>query len=182
MSHFDDRHKKYGQLPRTCCGLNVPHSGIDIDVSVGTPVVAGASGVVTDIWDDIMQHEAGVFMVIYHGEDVDGKHVFSFYAHLSQRLKELGDRVERGEVIALSGSTGTRFPHLHLSLFRTVAGPGPEFKQFLRRAWLRGDRAAILADPGMYWADPKRPGVDPNKHYPDRPIRLTYPVPCRKVD
>jgi murein DD-endopeptidase MepM/ murein hydrolase activator NlpD len=129
-----------------------------------------------------MTGDAGLFMVVHHGEDTDGKHVFSFYAHLSQRLKEPGDRVKHGESIALSGSSGTRFPHLHLGLFRTAVGPGPEFKPFLRRAWIRSDRAAILADPAMHWTDPKRPGFDPNKPYPDRPIKLTYPLPCGKAN
>lgn len=123
MSYFDDWRKKYGQLTRTGGGWNVPHSGIDFDVSVGTPVLAVAPGVVIDIWDGVIPAgEAGIFTVVYHGQDADEKHAFSFYAHLSEQLKKPGDRVERGEFIALSGSTGTMFPHLHLSLFRTAVG------------------------------------------------------------
>jgi hypothetical protein len=44
----------------------------------------------------------------------------------------------------------------------------------------RNDRS-ILADPAVHWAEPPQPGFDPNRTYPDRPIWLTYPLPCKKT-
>lgn len=161
---------------------NIPHSGIDFDVPVGTPVLAVAPGIVIPFGYHARSPLGHISMVVYHGQDVDGKHVFSFHTHLSQRTRRPGDRVERGEVIALSGDTGTRnrIPHLHLGLWRTAVGPGPDFPSFIQGAITRLDRDAVLADPAMYWVDPRRPGFDPSKSYPERPIRLTYPLPCSK--
>ncbi len=43
----------------------------------------------------------------------------------------------------------------------------------------QGDRFA-LADSAEYWADPMRPSFDPNRDYVDKPIKLTYQLPCRE--
>lgn len=163
---------------------NNPHSGLDFNVPVGTPVFAAAPGVVMQFLYHSLSPRGVINMVVYHGQDVDGKHVFSLYAHLSEQKKKPRDRVERGEVIALSGNTGTRngIPHLHLTLWRTAVGPGPDFPSFFNQAVARLDKEAVLADPAMYWADPRRPGFDPSKSYPERPIRLTYPLRCSKSD
>lgn len=74
---------------------------------------------------------------------------------------------------------GTREPHLHLSLRRAAAGPGPELQPVMQRAIARNDRS-VLADPAQHRADPKRPGFDRSRAYPERPIRLTHPFPCRE--
>lgn len=180
-AHFGDPRTQFNpDMPP----WNIPHSGIDFDVPVGTPVFAVAPGVVIPFMYHSRSPLGHINMVVYHGQDVDGKHVFSFYTHLSEQKKKPGDRVERGEVIALSGDTGARnrVPHLHLTLWRTAAGPGPDFSSFINRAVARLDREAVLADPAMYWADPRRPGFDPSKSYPERPIRLTYPLRCSKSD
>jgi murein DD-endopeptidase MepM/ murein hydrolase activator NlpD len=44
--------------------------------------------------------------------------IYALYAHLSRSLKELGDKVEAGELLALSGNTGTAttYPHLHFEM------------------------------------------------------------------
>lgn len=162
---------------------NIPHSGTDFNVPVGTPVFAVAPGVVTQIYYHAPSPTGRINIVVYHGQDVDGKHVFSFYTHLSEQKKKPGDRVERGEVIALSGNSATRngVPHLHLTLWRTAVGPGPDFLAFLKQAIDRLDKQAVLADPVMYWEDPRQPGFDPSKSYPERPIRLTYPLSCSKL-
>ena len=51
----------------------------------------------------------GGTVIIDHGLDV-----FSVYGHLSETLARVGDIVERGDVIGLSGNTGrSSGPHLH---------------------------------------------------------------------
>lgn len=178
MSHFEDWYSNYGMRERRASGdspMNVPHSGIDFDVVEGTPVLAAAPGGVTPImyeWND-----TPIAMVLYHGQDSDGKYIFTMYTHLSKQLKKPGNRVARGEVIGLSGKTGTPDPHLHLGLWRTPVGPGPQFQKYLQKVFREADRS-ILADPALHWADPKRPGFYPRQTYPERPIRLTYPLPC----
>ena len=62
-------------------------------------------------------------MIVEHGQGVA-----SLYAHLSRIEVREGQRVGRGETMALSGATGrVTGPHLHLGLFcRGVSiDPGP---------------------------------------------------------
>ena len=85
------------------------HRGIDISCPTGTPVYAGADGVV-DIagWNN----SYGYYVVISHGSGYT-----TLYAHNSQLLVKQGQRVTRGQQIAKSGSTGNSSgPHLHLEI------------------------------------------------------------------
>lgn len=86
------------------------HTGIDIGVPTGTPVLATADGVVVRSGVDSGR---GLSVVIDHGSEV-----LTRYGHCSELLLEAGDEVEAGDVIALSGSTGrSTGPHLHYDLF-----------------------------------------------------------------
>lgn len=85
------------------------HTGIDIAVWYRTPVAATADGVVIAAgwqsgygWSVEIQHEEGWSTV---------------YAHLSRYLVDVGDRVKRGQIIGLSGSSGNSTgPHLHYEI------------------------------------------------------------------
>lgn len=83
-----------------------PHEGIDISASLNTPILAPANGRVRDIrWDA----GYGNVLTIHHGNDV-----VTLYAHCSKILVTVGQRVSRGEKIALVGKTGyATAPHLH---------------------------------------------------------------------
>ncbi len=87
-------------------GRVAPHNGTDFSLPIGTKVVAPGDGVVTLVTD----HQfAGKYIVIDHG----GKYR-TRYLHLSKALVRKGQRVTRGQVIALSGNTGrSTGPHLH---------------------------------------------------------------------
>jgi murein DD-endopeptidase MepM/ murein hydrolase activator NlpD len=82
------------------------HSGQDIEAAPGTPVIAGASGVVSFVgW----QNGYGQLVVIDHGGGLTTR-----YGHLSHIDTELGRTVERGEFVGRVGSTGrSTGPHLH---------------------------------------------------------------------
>jgi len=82
------------------------HSGQDIDALPGTPVVAGASGMVTFAgW----QNGYGQLVVIDHGGGLTTR-----YGHLSHIDVDLGRVVSRGEFLGKVGSTGrSTGPHLH---------------------------------------------------------------------
>ena len=87
------------------------HSGIDFAVREGTNVTATASGsVVSAGWDDVL----GNFIVIDHENGF-----LTTYAHNRELLVKKGDRVTKGEIIALSGNTGhSSAPHLHYEILR----------------------------------------------------------------
>lgn len=89
-----------------------PHAGLDIAVPVGSYVRSSAPGRVLGVGDD---REYGRFVRIEHADDFR-----SLYAHNSWTFVSVGDSVEAGEVIALSGNTGrSTAPHLHLEIERS---------------------------------------------------------------
>jgi murein DD-endopeptidase MepM/ murein hydrolase activator NlpD len=82
------------------------HEGIDIAAPMGTPVLASAAGRVVKI---DTQAGYGRMVTLDHGNGVVTR-----YAHLSKWLVQPGQRVKRGEEIALVGNSGiTTAPHLH---------------------------------------------------------------------
>ena len=82
------------------------HNGLDIATREGTPIIAPADGVVT---------YSGKKWLIGNMISIDhGYGMVTRYGHLSKMIKNKGDRVKRGEVIALVGNTGrSTGPHLH---------------------------------------------------------------------
>lgn len=88
---------------------NGDHPGLDIAVSSDSYIRAAGAGVVLDAGTD---HVYGHFILIDHGDGLE-----SMYGHASRLFVGPGDRVERNEVIALSGSTGiSTAPHLHFEI------------------------------------------------------------------
>ncbi|MEV0775350.1 transglycosylase family protein [Streptomyces sp. NPDC050428] len=90
------------------------HTGVDFPVPTGTSVKAVAGGTVVSAgWEG----SYGYQVVIRHG---DGR--YSQYAHLSALNVRDGQKVNAGQRIARSGSTGNSTgPHLH---FEMRTGPG----------------------------------------------------------
>ena len=83
-----------------------PHFGIDIAAPTGTPVLAPAAGVVTYTNDDM--YFSGGTLVLDHGHNLS-----SSFLHLHKILVKVGDKVTKGEIIALVGATGRATgPHL----------------------------------------------------------------------
>lgn len=96
----------FGMKPDPWTGKNRLHAGVDLSARVGTPVRAAADGrvVVTG-----SQARLGKLVTIDHGYSVKTR-----YGHLSKILVKKGQQVKRGDVIALSGRSGTvTGPHLH---------------------------------------------------------------------
>lgn len=86
------------------------HNGIDIALDTGTPVVAVKSGVVMAVYT------SATYGKVLRYTTSDGYQVM--YAHLSDVWVEVGEIVEQGDVVALSGNTGlTTGAHLHYSLW-----------------------------------------------------------------
>lgn len=88
-----------------------PHYGLDIAVPVGTPVRAPAGGIVSLAQADL--YFTGGTLVIDHGHGLA-----SVLVHLSRLLVRPGERVARGQVVALSGKSGRATgAHLHWGLY-----------------------------------------------------------------
>lgn len=85
------------------------HAGTDVGVPQGTTVRASRGGqVVTDGWVG----GYGNCVIIDHGDGVSTR-----YGHLSQVLVSVGQYVDQGDQIALSGNTGrSTGPHLHFEI------------------------------------------------------------------
>jgi murein DD-endopeptidase MepM/ murein hydrolase activator NlpD len=85
------------------------HTGIDINASYGTSILAANSGTV------ILSGYSGGYgyrVVVDHGGGIS-----TLYAHCSRLLVKAGDNVEKGDTIAKVGSTGlSTGPHLHFEV------------------------------------------------------------------
>lgn len=88
------------------------HFAIDIVAKTGTPVKAVADG--TAIFSG-WSAETGYVLLLKHDNDY-----ISVYKHNGNLLKQQGDFVKSGEVIASVGSTGelSTGPHLHFELWK----------------------------------------------------------------
>ncbi len=86
------------------------HRAIDIAVPPDTPVRAADAGYVSFVgWTDVGY---GNLVRIDHGNGFE-----TWYAHNNSFAVTLGERVERGQVIAYSGSTGhSTGPHVHFEI------------------------------------------------------------------
>lgn len=87
-----------------------PHQGVDFAAPPGAPIRAPAAGVVVEVqWEE----GYGEYLTIDHGHGVVTR-----YAHCSDILVVPGQRVRRGQKIALVGSTGEATgPHLHFEVW-----------------------------------------------------------------
>jgi len=99
------------------------HTGVDIPVPTGTPVLAAGPGRVTWtgyglLWgNDDQDDPYGLAVVIKHDFGYQGDRLFTIYAHLSRIDVVKGQQVNTGDVLGLSGATGNvTGPHLHFEV------------------------------------------------------------------
>jgi murein DD-endopeptidase MepM/ murein hydrolase activator NlpD len=82
------------------------HDGLDIGAAANAPVQAPAQGRVTTVGFD---PKLGNIVKLDHGFGIE-----TLYGHLAKALVKEGQRVKRGDVVGLVGSTGLATgPHLH---------------------------------------------------------------------
>lgn len=89
------------------------HYGIDIPAEKGTPILAAADGIVTEIGFDTQR---GNYIVLDHGGGLE-----TLYGQCRDILDTLaeGDTVSAGEMIAAVGSSGmSTGPHLHFEVLQ----------------------------------------------------------------
>jgi murein DD-endopeptidase MepM/ murein hydrolase activator NlpD len=110
-------------------GQRALHRGVDIAAPAGSPVAAAAGGVV------VRAGERGGYGLAVEVEHDDG--TTSLYAHAGKLLVAAGDRVDRGQPIALVGHTGRATgDHLHFELRRAgrPVDPAAALKVYRTRA------------------------------------------------
>ncbi|MEY8259701.1 M23 family metallopeptidase [Oscillospiraceae bacterium 50-60] len=101
---------EFGYRKDPFTGERKGHSGMDLAVPTGTSVRAALPGTVTV--STYNQGGYGYYVMIDHGNGLS-----TLYGHNSQLLARVGQTVEAGDVIALSGSTGrSTGPHLHFEV------------------------------------------------------------------
>lgn len=86
------------------------HGGVDFPCPTGTPVYAADSGYVAIAKS--LTYSYGKYILINHGNGLS-----TLYAHNSQLCVSQGQAVEKGQLIAYSGSTGNSSgPHCHFEV------------------------------------------------------------------
>jgi murein DD-endopeptidase MepM/ murein hydrolase activator NlpD len=99
------------------------HRGLDFVSPKGSDVLAVAAGVVT-FSGKLANY--GYMVEIDHGNGLVTR-----YGHNTENLVAVGDAIQKGEVIALVGSTGrSTAPHVHLEVFDNGRPVNP--RQYLR--------------------------------------------------
>jgi murein DD-endopeptidase MepM/ murein hydrolase activator NlpD len=91
--------------------ISRPHPGMDIAAREGTPVMAAGDGMVSYAdWDQ----DLGWLVVVEHGYGFTTR-----YGHNASLRVEKGNRIQRGQIIALVGNTGrSSAPHLHYEVWK----------------------------------------------------------------
>lgn len=106
-------------------GRQTYHEGVDIANKLGSPIRAMAAGVVVHAG-----HKDGYGLMV----EVKHDHGMSTrYAHAKELLVQVGDKIERGDDLALVGSSGrSTGPHLHFEVLQNGRPINPA--RFLRAA------------------------------------------------
>jgi murein DD-endopeptidase MepM/ murein hydrolase activator NlpD len=101
----------FGLREHPVSGEVARHTGVDIRIPMGSAVKATAFGIVSfSGWTN----GSGYIVVLEHG------HGFSTaYAHNKENIVTVGQKVRKGEQIALSGSSGVSTgPHVHYEVWK----------------------------------------------------------------
>jgi len=94
------------------------HEGVDIASSLGSPVHAVGDGVVSHSGE---KSGYGLLVEVTHESGM-----ITRYAHTSAVLVRVGDRIQKGQSIALVGTSGrSTGPHLHFEVVRNGTAVNP---------------------------------------------------------
>ncbi len=103
------RSSSYGWRIDPFRGTKAFHEGLDFTANLGTPIRAAADGIVSTATTTAAY---GNLIKLNHGAGLETR-----YAHASKLLVKTGERVVKGQTIALVGSTGrSTGPHLHYEI------------------------------------------------------------------
>lgn len=120
-----------------------PHQGVDYTIPEGSRVFATADGVVSNV--AARNSTSGQTVTIDHGYGYE-----TLYGHLSRILVRKGQRVRRGDIIALSGDTGLSLaPHLHYEVRQNGMRVDPIHYFFMELSPAEYQRMIRIAQTGM---------------------------------
>lgn len=129
------------------------HNGTDFGIPVGTRVAAAADGVVLRVSTEL--HRGGLKVFVDHGDGL-----VTTSNHLGRALVRAGDRVRRGQVVALSAYSGLDslvsfpwvVPHVHFNVWLDGEYVDPFACDGERALWLHGNdaRTAEGGEPGGF--------------------------------
>lgn len=110
---------------------DVVHTGMDIKIPVGTPIIAAGPGRVTWAGYGLFagrydpDDPYGKAVMIRHSFGYKGALLYTVYAHLDEVFVEKDQQVEAGDLLGLSGETGAASgPHLHFEIRLDESGQG----------------------------------------------------------
>lgn len=116
---------RYGYRSDPFTGKRTWHDGVDLAGKEGSDIIAVAAGVVTYAGE---RYGYGNLVEIDHGEGLVTR-----YAHAKAIKVKLGDVVQKGQVVALMGSTGrSTGPHVHFEVLKNGKSKNPE--DYIQRA------------------------------------------------
>lgn len=115
----------YGYRSDPFTGKRAWHAGVDFAGKEGSDIMASASGVVTWAGE---RYGYGNLVEVSHGAGYSTR-----YAHCKEVDVEVGEIVEKGQVIARMGSTGrSTGPHVHYEVIKNNRTLDP--KKYIHRA------------------------------------------------
>lgn len=96
------------------------HRGIDFSINEGESILAPANGTVVESSFD---EKLGNYLLIRHNNEFS-----TFYAHFKSSKVKVGDEVVKGQVIAITGNTGTLSTgaHLHYEVIKNNERENPK--------------------------------------------------------
>jgi murein DD-endopeptidase MepM/ murein hydrolase activator NlpD len=99
------------------------HDGVDIAMPTGTEVIASANGTIIKANQSNLVAGFGNYLEIDHGNGIVTR-----YAHLAELKVRYGQKVNKGQVIGLVGSTGGSIaPHVHYEVIKNGKSVNPAF-------------------------------------------------------
>ena len=117
------------------------HEGIDFRAAIGTPIHAVEAGTV--IYADKRVSGYGKMVVLRHANGFA-----TIYAHGSKLLVRRGQKVRKGQKIALSGNTGrSSGPHLHFEMRKGITPLDPGRVIQLGAAYAAADKQVKPVEP-----------------------------------
>lgn len=171
------------------------HGGMDLSLKEGTPLLAVAAGEVIARGEGGLLE--GIFLWLRISPQDSGQPFWTFakYQHLSVLpTLAVGARVAAGQVVALSGSTGTAgghygaagYPHLHLS---THYGPSGDFAVLGRFGSMVKGVGALLGDPMRLYPGPEEstsgpvavPAMGVDGNVVPAGSKVVWPVACQPL-
>lgn len=109
---------RYGKRNDPFTGKREMHKGLDFAGTMGADVIAVGDGVVS--WSG-KRYGYGNLVEITHGNGYATR-----YGHNQRNVVKVGDKVKKGELIALMGSSGrSTGPHVHFEVLRNGKAVNP---------------------------------------------------------